>query len=160
MTAGSGPARASMRRVAILLLGLVVLAGCGGDDASGDEGEKKPKAAPQGAVEAPAGLSGEEKKVAAGVTELLEQKSGADACFDSLGAQYVESLGGSEKCGPALDPLVTGDYNKVASIKVVKPGSKAEAEVTPTGGGDPVTLELTFASPGAWNVTGASELPR
>jgi hypothetical protein len=150
-----------MRAPSLLLVGLAVLAGCGGEDDDGGA-EKEPKTAPAAKVERPAGLSREERKVADGVAELLEAKDGDEACFASLGAQYVESLGGNEKCARAFDPLVTGDYNKISSVKVLKPGDQgeAEAEVTSASGGSPVELELDFASPGAWNVTGASNLPR
>jgi hypothetical protein len=154
-----------MRPRVLLFVVLVALAGCGDDDENGGSGEKTstaPKTSAQAKTVTPSGLSPEEKKVAAGVAELLEAESGEDACFEALGAQYVEELGGEEKCAKAFDPLVTGDYNTISSVKVIKPGDqgKAEAEVTSSGGGSPVKMTLVFASPGSWNVTRVDNLPR
>jgi hypothetical protein len=90
--------------------------------------------------------------------ELLEQPSGKDACFASLSSAYVESLGGQEACARRYDPLVTGDFNTVGPVRVVKPGVEAVAEVTSSQGGGRVTLRYKRVA-GGWNVIGASGLP-
>ena len=153
-----------MPRVVIAVAGLLLLlAGCGEDEGDGnDKTTGAPKTSAEAKTVTPSGLSPEEKKVAAGVAELLEAESGEDACFDSLGARYVQELGGEEKCAQAFDLLVTGDYNTISSVKVLKPGDqgKAVAEVRSPGGSSAVKVTLVFASPGAWNVTRADNLPR
>jgi hypothetical protein len=150
-----------MKALATVLVGLLVLAGCGGDD-DGDGGEGNGAKAPTTTVPEtpiPTGLSGEDKEVADAAAGLLEARSGEDACFELLGADYVESLGGEDACAKALDPLVTGNFDRVASVRVVKPETQAFADVSGRSGRH-VTIRFAKASTGDWNMDAASGLPR
>jgi hypothetical protein len=150
------------------LAGFVVavfaLGGCGGnDDKSGTGGRTAatptattPAATATTAV--PPTLSGEAAEAAKVVAEFLDAPSGADACISLVGTQYADSLGGQGACAKQFDPLVTGPYNRIASVRIVKPGTEAAADVTAAKGGRPVVLKLARATTG-WRINGAAGLP-
>jgi hypothetical protein len=143
----------------IATAGIAALAGCGGDDDGGERGTSPATtaaAAGGGAVARPAGLRGEAAAAADTVVKVLEEASGEDACYEWLGSAYVESLGGQEACARRFDPLVTGDFDRIDSVRVTEPGKSAEAQVS--GGGGKATLRLALATTG-WRVNGASGLP-
>jgi hypothetical protein len=153
----------------IAVAGMAALAGCGGADGGGGGGgatspataattATTATAAGGGAVARPAGLRGEAAAAADTVVKVLEEASGEDACYEWLGSAYVESLGGQEDCARRFDPLVTGPYDRITSMRVTRPGRSAVAQVTGSGAGGPVTLRLALATTG-WRVNGASGLP-
>ena len=148
-----------MRRLGSVLLTLVVLIGCGGDDdeGAGPTQTKPPKSGEKAKV--PPGLSGEERKAAQTVAAFLNEASGIDACFAWVASDYVDSLGGQKRCAKLYDPLVTGDFSEIRSVRIVEPGARAVAVVAPEGDGEPVDLKLAMATTG-WRVDGASGLPR
>ena len=155
-----------LARLGVVLIAFLVLVGCGDDGGEGGGTGAAPTTttesapAPEGGppVRRPGGLSGEAAEAADVVVEFLEQPSGEDACFALVGTEYADSLGGQEACARRFDPLVTGRYDTIASVRVVKPGVEAAAEVTSSQGGGRVTLKLAMATTG-WRVDGASGLP-
>ena len=79
--------------------------------------------------------------------------------FDSrVIAEYLDSLGGEEVCARRFHPVVTGDYDTIASVRILKPEVEAAAEVTAPGGAPRVTLKLAMATTG-WRIDGATGLP-
>jgi len=145
--------------LSIVLLASLVPLGCGGGDGGDSPSTTSPAPTEDVAlIQRPPGLSGEASAAADVVVELLELPSGAEACFALIGTEYLDSLGGEEVCARRFDPVVTGDYDTIASVRILKPEVEAAAEVTAPGGAPRVTLKLAMATTG-WRIDGATGLP-
>ena len=141
----------------VLLLVAALGAGCGDDDDSGGEGGAgdTPKPVAAAATSEDAEVKGPDgEKIVEVTTELLNAKDGDEPCYAIVASDYVESLGGLEKCAAKLGPIATGPLDTITAAGPSADGKTGTAEVESSKGDEKQTIKFAKTVAGEWRVDG------